>query len=46
MKNMKTDKEKMVELLQLTATLIDSLEDFGSEYCDEFRDQVDQIIED
>jgi hypothetical protein len=46
MKNMKTDKEKLVELMQLTATLIDSLEDFGSESADEYRDQVDQIIED
>ena len=43
---MKTDKEKLVDLLQLTATLIDSLEDFGSESVDEYRDQVDQIIED
>ena len=46
MKNMKSDKEKLVELLQLTATLIDTLEDFGSESADEYRDQVDQIIED
>ena len=43
---MKTDKEKLVDLLQLTSTLIDALEDFGSESCEEYRDQVDQIIED
>ena len=42
----KTDKEKLVDLLQLTATLIDTLEDFGSESCDEYREQVEQIIED
>ncbi len=47
MKNqMKTDKEKLVELLQLTATLIDALEDFGSESCEEYRTEVDKIIED
>ncbi len=47
MKNqIKTDKEKLVELLQLTATLIDALEDFGSESCEEYRTEVDKIIED
>ena len=47
MKNqMKTDKEKLVELLQLTETLIDALEDFGSESCEEYRTEVDKIIED
>jgi len=45
MKTDKTDKEKLVDLLQLTATLIDSLEDFGSESCEEYREQVEQIIE-
>jgi len=43
---MKSDKEKLVELMQLTTTLIDSLEDFGSESADEYREQVEQIIED
>ena len=43
---MKTDKEKLVDLLRLTATLIDDLEDFGSESCEEYRKEVDQIIED
>ena len=41
---MKTDKEKLTELLQLTATLIDHLEDFGSESCEDYRAMVDEII--
>lgn len=41
---MKTDKEKLTELLQLTATLIDTLEDFGSESCEEYREMVEKII--
>ena len=43
---MKTDKEKLAELLQLVSTLIDDLEDFGSESCEDYRKEVDQIIED
>jgi hypothetical protein len=42
---MKSDKEKLVDLLQLTATLIDALEDFGSESCEDYRKEVEQIIE-
>jgi len=45
MKTDKTDKEKLVDLLQLTATLIDALEDFGSESCEDYRKEVEQIIE-
>ena len=41
---MKTDKEKLVELLQLTATIIDDLEAFGSESAEDYRNLVDNII--
>lgn len=41
---MKTDKEKLTELLQLTATLIDALEDFGAEDTESYREQVENII--
>ena len=41
---MKTDKEKLVELMCLTAELIDILEDFGSESCEEYREMVEKII--
>jgi len=43
---MKTDREKLVELMCLTAELIDTLEDFGSESCEEYREMVEQIISD
>ena len=42
---MKSDKEKLVDLLQLTATLMDALEDFGRESCEDYSKEVEQIIE-
>ena len=44
MKTDKTDKEKLVDLLQLVSTLIDDLEDFGSESCEDYRKEVEQIL--
>ena len=43
---MKTDREKLVELMCLTTELIDTLEDFGNESCEEYREMVEQIISD